>query len=761
MGRNKTANNQKTSNSSARAVQMKEAYTSFKLSKVDKWRSLIVAIVAVVLYANTFGHEYVLDDHDIIPDNTHVQKGIDAIPTIFSTTIRNGAGFTDDYLYRPLSQAMFAIEWQIWPDNPHPSHVINVLLFALTCSVLFIALKHWTGNSYLSFVCSALFALHPIHTEVVANIKSRDEILGMLGIASTLLFYYRYLLSGQIKHILFAMITTAIAVFSKESSIIILLLLPLFIYFFTEKESNKIRTNRWKGLIFISAVIFIFLLIRNSIVGGLGAEDVAVADNFLFATDNIMDRKATAFYLMGYMLRILFVPHPLAIDYGYSDFNITSFSDPIVIVSVLIYLMIGGIIIKGLKNRSFYSFAGLFYLFTIALPSNLFIEIGTAFGERLLYVPSVAFCLLIAYLLTQFVQKEKEFDPTNIISFFKRLGAAGITLLVVGVLYSYKTISRNEEWKNELALFSADVKTRPNSAHMTYYYGNHITNIDFLSEQSPADSARYINEGIQYLKKSIKILELFPVAHHQLGYTYFKIAKRHHSLSFTNGKNKDFNLKQRDLYLDSAYISLKRSISIARKHIYFNTYGSWMFEVADFKGKKAYLDTSLIYIQKAVDVYPQYTEGWNNLGSVYGKMQQYDNAIAAFNKALEIEPDNETSKRYLDLTYQLQKAANEDHFTKGVQLIEQRDFQSAAIEFEKAIQTNPNSAELWTRLAWCYAETKRFQEAISALEKALQIDPNFARAYLFLGVTYNQIGKKELSLINSKKACELDPSLCQ
>ena len=110
-----------------------------------------------------------------------------------------------------------------------------------------------------------------------------------------------------------------------------------------------------------------------------------------------------------------------------------------------------------------------------------------------------------------------------------------------------------------------------------------------------------------------------------------------------------------------------------------------MFEVADFKGKKAYLDTSLIYIQKAVDVYPQYTEGWNNLGSVYGKMQQYDNAIAAFNKALEIEPDNETSKRYLDLTYQLQKAANEDHFTKGVQLIEQRDFQSAAIEFEKAI----------------------------------------------------------------------------
>jgi tetratricopeptide (TPR) repeat protein len=735
--------------------------------------SLIIGLIAVLLYANTFTHEYVLDDHDIIRLNTHVQKGIDGIPTIMSTTIRNGAGFHDDYLYRPLSQAMFALEWEIWPNNPHPSHIINVLLYALTCSFLFLMLKRWTGNVNISFIAALLFAFHPIHTEVVANIKSRDEILSMLGIVLALYHYHSYLLSGKFKYLIYTSLMTGVAMFSKESSIIIILILPLFVYFLSETKQNTENTNYsfitktitkvnpYKGLVSVMGVILLFLLIRSQIVEGLGAEDVAIADNFLFATDDVLERKATAFFLMGYMIRILALPHPLAIDYGYNDFDIMTLSDSIVWLSIATYLFIGTVILKGLKQKSIISFILLFFLISIALPSNLFKEIGTAFGERLLYQPSLAFCLLVAYFLSRYFIKKDQSEPSNLASFFKNLGLTSVLLIVLGGAYSFKTVARNAEWKNELSLFGKDVITRPNSAHMTFYYGNHLTNEDFLKSCSPADSAKYIHEGIFYLKRSTEILDLFPVAHNQLGYTYYKIAKRNHLLAYVQGNDQKGLFAMRDKYMDSAYISIRKAVSISKKHTFYNTYASWMFDKSNHTGNLVYLDTALIFLNKAVELYPGYVEGWNNMGSVYGQQKRFDEAIQAFDKALEISPNDETANKFKNLTIELKSKNQNDPYLLGLQLIDEKKFDQAAIQFEIAIKNNPNSAELYTRLAWCYGETKRFQETIDVLNKALDIDPRYARAYLFLGVTYEQLGNKVLASQNLSKACQLDPSLCK
>ena len=136
--------------------------------------SLIIAVFAFVLYANTLHHEFVLDDNSVILENTMTQGGASSLKEIFSTAYRAGYPNAENNLYRPLSKAMFAVEWQLSPNNPGIHHFVNVLLYALACVVLFIVLSRWTKiNIYILFITALLFVAHPIHTEVVANIKSR------------------------------------------------------------------------------------------------------------------------------------------------------------------------------------------------------------------------------------------------------------------------------------------------------------------------------------------------------------------------------------------------------------------------------------------------------------------------------------------------------------------------------------------------------------------------------------------------------------
>src|SRR5947209_1981432 len=100
------------------------------VKKIKRSLGLIVAAVAFLLYANTLNHQYVLDDYSLIIENTMTQKGVKAIPEIFKTGYRSGYHSIDVQLYRPLSKAMFAVEWQLAPNKPELGHWINVLLYA-------------------------------------------------------------------------------------------------------------------------------------------------------------------------------------------------------------------------------------------------------------------------------------------------------------------------------------------------------------------------------------------------------------------------------------------------------------------------------------------------------------------------------------------------------------------------------------------------------------------------------------------------------
>ncbi|MBK9983352.1 MAG: hypothetical protein IPP15_13335 [Saprospiraceae bacterium] len=141
--------------------------------------ALLLALFGFVLYANTLGHGYVLDDDLTISLNANVQRGISGIANIFSQPYRDNC--FGGCLYRPLTLSCFAVEWAIAPNSPFIGHLMNVAWYSATVALFYITLRKLIpySNSILLCAVVVLFMAHPIHTEVVANIKSRDEILSL------------------------------------------------------------------------------------------------------------------------------------------------------------------------------------------------------------------------------------------------------------------------------------------------------------------------------------------------------------------------------------------------------------------------------------------------------------------------------------------------------------------------------------------------------------------------------------------------------
>src|ERR1039457_4932757 len=109
--------------------------------KKDRILSFIVFAFAFLLYANTLNHGYVLDDDVVYLKNKDVQAGISGIPSILHHSFIYGFTGHNDQSYRPVVLVIYAVEKQFFGNNPHTGHFINILLFALSCVLLFRLMK--------------------------------------------------------------------------------------------------------------------------------------------------------------------------------------------------------------------------------------------------------------------------------------------------------------------------------------------------------------------------------------------------------------------------------------------------------------------------------------------------------------------------------------------------------------------------------------------------------------------------------------------
>ncbi|MEX0813972.1 MAG: tetratricopeptide repeat protein [Chitinophagales bacterium] len=179
---------------------------------------LIIFIVTFLLYANTIGHSYNMDDNLVTKNHRLTSKGIAAIPEIFTSPYyEDDQGYA--YEYRPVVLSTFAIEHSLFGENPHVSHFINVLLYAITGILLFLLLMHLFPNLNTVFHLTMvlLFLSHPLHTEAIANIKNRDEILSFLGGLCTIYFSIKLIIKKNWFYVIGIAISFLLALLSKMS----------------------------------------------------------------------------------------------------------------------------------------------------------------------------------------------------------------------------------------------------------------------------------------------------------------------------------------------------------------------------------------------------------------------------------------------------------------------------------------------------------------------------------------------------------------
>jgi len=489
------------------------------------WQVLALALFASALYANTIGHDYVLDDDIITRRNAFVQRGAAGLGDTFMHGFLFGFNGANDQSYRPLTLASTAMEVQFFGNKPGMHHLANVLLFTVSVVLLYSFLRDLVARratpgadtrpqgvaDLFPLVAALLFAAHPIHTEVVANIKSRDEILsflfGILALKSAVRFHdtgaWRASLLGTACYFLSAL--------SKETGLAMLGLVPLTLWFFRKASLKCI------GLATLPFVIAagVYFALRASVMSRMiyGAGITNVINNALQGARSPGEWFASRVMVLGRYVGLLLFPHPLSYDYSYNQIPLVGPGDWRFLVSLAVYLGLIGAAIWGLRSRHPVAYGVWFYLVMLVLVSNLITPVGTTMAERLLFGSSAGFCIALGWLIAGAAAHSARRAPVY----------AGLAVLLA--LYGGKTVSRNQDWKNPATLFTSGLRTAPHSARAHNHYASYLRERSEALPPGSPQRAELLREAAKSYRVALGILPSYAEASYNLGVTLYDLGE--------------------------------------------------------------------------------------------------------------------------------------------------------------------------------------------------------------------------------------------
>jgi len=521
--------------------------------------------------------------------------------------------------WRPLALLTFATEIQLFGNNhPFISHLINLLLFVLTGIIVFRLLNRYIFRAALpAFTAALLFVIHPIHTEVVANIKSRDELLSFLFLVLTLYFLLQYFREGKkTRRLLLSILFYFLALLSKENGLTFIAILPLTLYFFTQEKTREIVVATVPFLI----VAALYLMLRVAVIGFAHKSITEVMNApYLYAT--VTQALATKLFVLGKYIMMLFYPNPLSYDYSYNQIPYRNFSDGSVWLSIIVQTALLVFAFMKLRERNILSYGILFYFFSIFIVSNLVVDIGGVMGERFLFQPSFGFCICMAALAQSFFSRIPIQLPV-------KTSLAGVLLFAILLASGYKTISRNSEWKNDKILFTTDVITCPNSARTNNGAG---TSFILLSDDVKEDSAQrkaMLDSALYHLHRALQIHPEYVDPWLNLGVVYNRLGETYQAEAMwdsarlrnpTHPKLKEFDhVLAKSFYNDALRDGQNKNFAKCINKFY----------------------RSLRYSNSDADT-------WYNLGGAYFTTQRFDSARICFTKALELNPNYEQAAKGL------------------------------------------------------------------------------------------------------------------
>lgn len=727
---------------------------------------VFIFLFTCMLYSNTLWNQFAIDDTIVLTDNKFTKKGFGGLKDHFTHDMfegffgERGARLVSGGRYRPLSMASLTVEYEIvrrlrgdkrdviTDKNvimggeadpylaPMLSHGINVFLFALTCMLLYNILTQLIPKKYsiatpigvfgLPFLATLLYAAHPMHTEAVANIKGRDEVMCMLLSLLSLLAAIKYVKTQKIIHLVWGIMVFFLALLSKENALTFFAVIPLTFYFFTKAKPKDYAVTL--GLYIIPAAGF--LLLRSAFTqSGLNQQSPEVLNNpFLLAVNpdgstNFGLRYGTTILTFLYYFKLLIFPHPLTHDYYYNQIPLVDFSDPLVLLSILINAGLIAFALINLKKKNIAAYAILFYFITFSIASNVLFTVGVLMNERFIYMSSLGFCILLAFLLIQSKDRFKV-SPNAVMGIFA----------VILTLYSIKTFSRNFDWKDSFTLFRRDSIHSPNSAKIQTSLGGDLTKASDWNISVMRDSGM-ISKVFQDLSNGCK------------------------TQAELNAINALPDSTIRHMLLDSSIQHLYQAVDIYKTHS-----NAWLL-LGNAMYKRDHKPEEVIPIYEKAGAYRVggYYDANFNLGIVYNESNQALKAKINLLKAYEIKPESMEVRFLLAQSYaklnmpdsvdywlkkglELKKPDAADYYLIGTGYGKVAHNFPKAIEFiNKAIELNPKAELYYEDLGVAYGFNQQFDEAIATSQKLIALNPKYPAAYKNISISYGNKGNKAMA----------------
>ncbi|XP_053362470.1 protein O-mannosyl-transferase TMTC3 [Clarias gariepinus] len=745
------------------------------------WKeTCLLAALVLGCYWNSLLCGFVFDDVSAILDNKDLRPST-AIQNLFRNDFW-GTPMSEERShksYRPLTVLTFRLNYLLTELSPASYHLFNVVLHVAVC-VLFLRFCRLLMDRTTSLVATLLFAVHPIHTEAVTGVVGRAELLSSIFLLAAFLAYTKS--KGADRSIVWTPIVltvflVAVATLCKEQGITVIGICCVYEVFVAQGFTlpllfeTTLQVLRGKDLFpysVLQTLLKLMVLVISTLLLVIVRVQVIQSQLPVFtrfdnpaAVSSTPARQLTFNYLLPVNGWLLLNPSELCCDWTMGTIPLVeSVLDPRNLATLVFYVLLGLLTYHSVRHAHSSAKTVLMALSLIVLPfipaSNLFFPVGFVVAERVLYVPSMGFCVLVAHG-------------------FKSLALRGalkkVSWLLMGVLlttHAVKTFYRTWDWESEYTLFTSALKVNKNNAKLWNNVGHALENQNdyeralryFLqaTRVQPDDIGAHMNVGRTYknLNRSKEAEEAYMVAKSLMpqvipGKKYATRVAPNHLNVYINLANL---IRANDSRLEEADQLYRQAISMRPdfKQAYISR-GELLLKMnKPGEAKDAYL--------RALELDRTNADLWYNLAIVNIEMKDPSEALRNFNRALDLNPRHklalfnsallmqesgevklrpEANRRFLSYVQEEPNDAN-GYFNLGMLAMDAEENEAAERWMRKAIALQPGFRSALFNLALLLAQGKRERDALSVLDELLRHHPEHSKGLILKGdILMNQL----------------------
>jgi len=593
-------------------------------SKTKIIAQCILALLVAIAYAPTFSGEFILDDRPLVKDNLAIRQFGSPASYVFHEDGVSKEDHPDSHTgyYRPLVDLTYALDFKIWGMKPSGFRITNLVLHFLTCLILYQSLARLSRNPFIPFFAALLFALHPVNTESVAWVASRNNILVSLFSLLSFHYYLRNKNETRIRVGLLSYIFFALALCSKEFGV---MLLPiLFLYNRFVKDDKTTVKNEILGYIPFVFILFIYFILRAHTIGSVLTP---------LSTQSLWKSIYYVPFLIIFNLRLVLFPtglHSFVISYP-SDYLCWQALSGFAGASLL-----GFLLWKQRKNKIMvFSFLAFFIaLFPILNIINT--SAVTLVSMRWLYFPMMFLSFSLVRPLEKSLSVSRPIALCALVSVAVYLGA-------------YSNVLNRNVWHDEDTFFEQEVLHFDN----LFYAGGLAESL--FDKRELIEAERYFqiaidkcpHEARNYINYSALLIDTGRVDE---ALFFLDRAKPLKKTSFREGQW--FNNRGMVLFQlgrkDEALTDFEKAVSVwPRESQFWSNLGGAYGSLEDYRN-------SISSFEKGLEIAPSSTGLVKNLAITYMKIGNYEEAITI----LERVPDYER-KGSKDIMALLAKARQE------------------------------------------------------------------------------------------------------